>query len=104
MPPRRRKGPREKDLTSRYFSGHYDEDRAEQQERFSDRSKHAQQNKILKTAALQEERDPADIDALPTGEVLQVYSLYSQVEHENQTYLCTVRKTLSKISDTAIVV
>ena len=32
---RRKKAPREKDLTSRYMSGGMDEDRVEQQERFT---------------------------------------------------------------------
>src|SRR5689334_22813323 len=102
---RRKKGPREKDLTGRYLSGGFDEDRVEQQQRFTDRSKNAEQNKILKTAMMRaEEQTGVDIETLPIGEVIQVFSLYSEVEHEGTAYLCVVRKTLNKISDTSIVV
>src|SRR5687767_7376011 len=74
----RRKGPREKDLTSRYFSGHYDEDRALPQERFTDRNKNAEQNRLVKTAQLRADAqtDDASLAALPVGEVIQVYSRY----------------------------
>jgi ribosome biogenesis GTPase len=36
--------------------------------------------------------------------VIQVFSLYSEVEHDGTAYLAVIRKTLSKISDTSIVV
>jgi ribosome biogenesis GTPase len=103
---RRKKGPREKDLTSRYLSGGMDEDRVEQQERFTPRSKNAEQNKIVKTAMMRAEEQASidDLESLPVGEVIQVFSLYSDVEHEGTAYLCVVRKTLTKISDTSIVV
>ena len=102
---KRRKGPREKDLTSRYLSGGMDEDRVDRAQRFTGRSKNAEQNKILATATMRaQEQSGVDIDALPVGEVIQVFSLFSEVEHEGQTYLCVVRKTLSKVSDTSIVV
>src|ERR1044071_4659456 len=103
---RRKKGPREKDLTSRYLSGGFDEDRVDQQQRFTDRSKNAEQNKILKTALMRAEEQAAidDLEGLPIGEVIQVFSLYSEVEHEGTAYLCVMRKTLNKISDTSIVV
>jgi ribosome biogenesis GTPase len=102
---RRRKAPREKDLTSRYLSGGMDEDRVEKQERFTDRSKNAEQNKILKTAMMraEQEEETPDVELLPVGEVVQVFSLFSEVQHEGVAYLCVVRKTLSKISDTSIV-
>lgn len=104
---RRRRAPREKDLTSRYMSGGMDEDRVEQSERFTDRSKNAEQNKILKTALMRAEEDhesAIDIETLPAGEVVQVFSLYSEVQHEGRKYLAVVRKTLSKVSDTAVIV
>jgi ribosome biogenesis GTPase len=102
---KRRKGPREKDLTSRYLSGGMDEDRVDRTQRFTGRSKNAEQNKILATAMMRaQEQSGVDIDALPVGEVIQVFSLFSEVEHEGQTYLCVVRKTLNKVSDTSIVV
>lgn len=103
---RRKKAPREKDLTSRYMSGGMDEDRIEQQERFTPRSRNAEQNKILKTAMMRAEEEGIveDVSALPLGEVVQVFSLYSEVEREGVPYLAVVRKTLTKISNTAIVV
>ena len=104
---KRRKGPREKDLTSRYLSGGMDEDRVDRAQRFTDRSKNAEQNKILKTAMMRAEEDhqsAIDIEAMPVGEVIQVLSVYSEVEHDGKPYLCVVRKTLSKVSDTSIVV
>src|SRR5689334_21178878 len=98
-----RKSPREKDITSRYLSGGLDEDRVEQQQRFSDRNKHAQANKILRTAAMRVSDDQGaagDVSVLPVGEVVQVYSRFIDVRHDGQTYLCTVRKTLNKTSGT----
>ncbi|MDB5303498.1 MAG: Ribosome small subunit-stimulated GTPase EngC [Phycisphaerales bacterium] len=100
-----KKGPREKDLTSRYLSGGLDEDRVDQQQRFSSRNKNAEQDKIVRTALMRaEEESGVDIETLPLGEVVQVYSLYSEVHHEGATYLAVVRKTLSKLSDTSLVV
>ncbi|HEX8523564.1 MAG TPA: ribosome small subunit-dependent GTPase A [Tepidisphaeraceae bacterium] len=113
-----KKPPREKDLTSRYLSGGMDEDRVDQEERFSKRSKHAVQNKLEKTAALRAADDSADnVNDLPVGEVVQVYSLFSDVEGPapitdppsngaatKTTFLCVIRKTLTKASETAIVV
>ena len=93
-------------MTSRYLSGGMDEDRVEQQERFTPRSKNAEQNKILKTAMMRAEEQASidDLGSLPVGQVIQVFSLFSEVEHDGASYLCVVRKTLSKISDTSIVV
>src|SRR5690349_4083312 len=67
---RRKKAPREKDMTSRYMRGDLDEDREEAGEKFSDRSKHAVQRKVEKTAALQSAKEDfdGDINALPVGE------------------------------------
>ena len=104
---RPRKAPREKNLTSRFLSGGMqDEDRVESQQRFSSRNKNAQQEKMLKTFLMRAEAEAADGDvaALPTGEVVQVFSLFSEVEHAGRTYLCVVRKTLAKVSDTTMVV
>jgi ribosome biogenesis GTPase len=102
-----KKSPREKDLTSRYLSGGLDEDRIDSSQRFTDRNKHAQANKTLKTAALRKEVGSAtetEIETLPLGQVVQVYSLYCDVKADDATYLCTIRKTLNKVSDYAIVV
>lgn len=102
-----KKPPREKDLTSRYLSGGFDEDRIEQTEKFSKRSKHAVQNKLEKTAAMRaaDEEFEGDINSLPVGEVVQVYSLFNDVVQPDGTMaLCVARKTLRKASETAIVV
>src|SRR5688572_28364645 len=100
-----KKGPREKDLTSRYLSGGIDEDRVEQQERFTDRSKHAQHNKMMKTTAIRDAADgaAADVAALPVGEVVQIVSLYSEAQHADPTCLRVVRQTLTRTSKTPIV-
>ena len=100
-----KKGPREKDLTSRYMSGGLDEDRVESQERFSPSHKARQQNKIERTAQMRAgEESGADIDTLLIGQVIQVHSRFSDVEHAGKTYLCEVRKTLRRISETQVVV
>jgi ribosome biogenesis GTPase len=101
-----KKSPREKDLTSRYFSGNLDEDRVEQGERFGDRSRHFQQRKTEKTAILRaaEESVGGDIDALPVGDVIRVYSLFCEVESAGRTWFCVVRRTLTKVAAGFIVV
>jgi len=104
---RPKKSQREKDLTGRYLSGDLDEDRLQGQQRFSSRNKNATQQKILKTALMRADEQAAageGVDLLPVGEVLQVYSLFSEVEHEGRTYLCVVRKTLAKVAETGLVV
>ena len=105
MASKRRKGPREKDLTSRYMSGNWDDDRMDSQQRFTPRSKAAEQNKIEKTALLRAaEADIADRESLPIGQVVQIHSLFSEVQHDTGVRLCVVRKTLNRVSDTSIVV
>jgi ribosome biogenesis GTPase / thiamine phosphate phosphatase len=109
-----RKKPRDKqhnDLADRYRAGDFESQHVheldeETGERFSSRSKNAQQNKILRTALLriEEQTDTVDLESLPIGQVTQVYSLYCEVEYGGQTHLCVVRKTLSKVSDTQLVV
>jgi ribosome biogenesis GTPase / thiamine phosphate phosphatase len=106
MSGRRRKPPREKDLTQRFLDDDVEADRLESHERFGKRSKHAQQNKIEQTAQLRvaEGQQTADIQSLPIGQVAQVYSRFCQVDHPSGPRLCVVRKTLSKLSETSIVV
>ncbi len=101
-----KKSPREKDLTSRYFSGRLDEDRVDQQERFGDKSKNFQQRKTEKTAILRaaEESVGGDIDLLPVGDVIQVYSLFCEIESAGKVWFCVVRRTLTKVSAGFIVV
>jgi ribosome small subunit-dependent GTPase A len=110
---RRRRGSAH-NLADRYRFGEFDNQDATADsapdeppgQRFTSRSKHAQQNKILKTATARaaEPADIADLAALPIGEVRQVYSLFCEVTHGGQRILCVVRKTLSRVSDTAVVV
>ena len=102
-----KKPQREKDLTSRFLSGDLDEDRLQSQQRFTPRNKGATQQKILKTALMRADEQAAageGVDTLPVGEVLQVFSLFSEVEHGGRTYLCVVRKTMAKVAETGLVV
>jgi ribosome biogenesis GTPase len=76
-----------------------------QKQRFTDKSKHMQQNKIVRTAQLRvDESSGVDLETLPIGLVTQVFSRYCSVEHEGKIYLCEVRKTLNKLAETRIVV
>lgn len=100
-----KKNQREKDLTSRYLSGGFDEDAANSNERFSPRNRARAQDKLVKTSLIRaEEESGIDINALPIGQVIQVHSLYCDVESEGKTVLAVVRRTLTKISDAYIVV
>jgi len=102
---RRNKPPREKDLTSRFFSGEFEEDNIQSHQHFTARNKNAQQNRIERTALLRLAEQPVeDLDSLPVGQVVQVFSLFYQVEHQSGPRLCVVRKTLNKLGHTAIVV
>lgn len=106
MSGRRRKPPREKDLTQRLLDGDVETDRLETHQRFSRKSKDAQQNKMERTALLRaaEGEQTADVEKLPIGEVIQVYSLYCEVDHPTGLRLCVVRKTLNKLSASSIIV
>lgn len=104
MTPRRRKGAREKNLTEKYLAGDLDEDRLDRSQRFGDRHKHAKQSRIERTAEQRAEVQAADLETLPVGQVIQVFSLYIEVQHDQTTYLCTVRKTMTRLSDTAVIV
>jgi ribosome biogenesis GTPase len=112
----RRKKPRENDLAERYRRGDFDksemfEEDEDQSERFSNRNKNAQQDKIEKTGLLRaallaeaEAANPGELAALPLGQVTQVYSLFCDVESAGQSLLCVTRKTLTKLADTQLVV
>lgn len=104
---RRRPKPTQHELTTRYNAGDLDEDNVDSSQRFTDRAKHATQNKIEKTGLLRAAEGSAtskDMETLPVGEVLQVYSLFCDVEFDGQIYLCVIRKTLTKLAETQIVV
>ena len=101
----KRRRRRETDVTDRFLSGELEDDEREKDERFGARSKDAELGKIMRTALLRaEEESDIDVRALPVGEVVQVYSLFSEVESSGRTFFCVVRKTLSKLSDSAIIV
>jgi ribosome biogenesis GTPase len=99
---RNKKGQNPNDLTAAYLNGEMDEDRVESEQRFSDKAKHFQKHKTIKTQAA---RPDAEIDALPSGEVIQVHSLYSDVLTPDGTqWRCVQRKTLARVSATQLVV
>lgn len=103
---RPKKYARQKDMTDELLSEGLDVDRVEKRQRFTQRSKHAQQDKIVRTALMRAEEQAAQIDpeTLPVGIVIQVFSVYYEVEHEGVKFLCVVRKTLGKVMDTHLVV
>jgi ribosome biogenesis GTPase / thiamine phosphate phosphatase len=101
----KRKKARESNLTGKYLSGELDEVDIDVQERFGARSRDFQAGKILKTALLRaEQQSDIDVQSLPVGDVIQVFSLFSEVHVDGKLYRCVVRKTLSKLAESAIVV
>jgi ribosome biogenesis GTPase len=102
----RRQKARENNLTERFLSGELEQDESEtSQERFGSRSRDAEAGKILRTTQLRaDEQSDIDVESLPIGQVLQVYSLFSEVEVDGRQFFCVTRKTLSKRSDSAIIV
>ena len=104
---RKKKQFEHEDLANQFRQGDFEQEDAQTEQRFTDRSKNAEQEKILRTAAMRaaaEEISGSEIESLRVGQVLQVYSLFCEVQHEGMTYLCVTRKTLQKLADTAIVV
>lgn len=101
MSGRPKKAPRKKDLTSQFIDGEFEDDRIDSVQRFGDRSKHFQRDKTQRTAELR--ADLPDINALPIGQIVQVYSLYCDLEFEGKSWLCLVRKTLTKTSEGIVV-
>ena len=101
----RRRKPRDKGFTDRFHSGELEQEDVESQQRFGSRSKDAQMSKMLRTALLRaEERAEANVESLPVGQVVQVFSLFLEVEHEGRTYLSVVRKTMARLSESAVLV
>jgi ribosome biogenesis GTPase len=101
-----RKPSGEKDLTARFLDGNLEDEELESRQHFSKRSKSSTQNKIQETATLRDSQGQTaqNLEGLPVGQVVQVFSLYYQVDHPTGPRLCVVRKTLAKLSDSAIVV
>ena len=110
MSGKRRKATRQKDQTAKYMAGDdADDEREGKKERFGVRSAGAEERKIQKTALLREaeaERSGEDVEALPVGQVVQVYSLYSDVEgaSDKVVRLCVMRKTLVRLTNASTVV
>jgi ribosome biogenesis GTPase len=102
----RRQKARETNLTERFLSGELDQDESETaQERFGSRSRDAEAGKILRTTQLRaEEQSDIDVESLPIANVLQVYSLFSEVDVGGKRFVCVVRKTLNKRSESAMIV
>lgn len=101
-----KKGQRHKNLTATYIAGNLDEEKLRRGQRFTQRAKNFQRDRTAKTAQTRRE-DPgqiADVDALPLGRVVQVHSVYYEVEYEGAKRLCVVRKTVSRTSETRVVV
>ncbi|GIW75928.1 MAG: putative ribosome biogenesis GTPase RsgA [Phycisphaerae bacterium] len=99
---RPKKSSLDQDLTRAFQTGvPEDEDRIETIERFGNRSRHFKKNKILKTYAA---RSETQIDQLPLGEVWQVHSLFADVWYDGQMYRCTQRRTLTRVSETQLIV
>ncbi|HUB24525.1 MAG TPA: ribosome small subunit-dependent GTPase A [Tepidisphaeraceae bacterium] len=98
--------PRDKPSTEDLLHGSQEQEDAPHRQHFGSRSKDAQQRKMERTAELRatEEQNTPDIQNLPLGQVTQVYSLYYQVHSAIGDRLCVTRKTLSKLSETGIVV
>ena len=103
---RPRKAPREKDLTSRYNSGQLDVDPdLDAVQRFTDRSKNHQSQKTAKTTADRTAAiSDADLDAMPSGQVIQVHSLYFEVSDGKTIWLATARKTVNQVLGGDIIV
>src|SRR5271154_5759115 len=80
---RSKKSPRKKDQTDQLLDGSFDEDRSEHRQTFGDRDKNQQQRKTERTTRLRSTGAVAeDIETLPIGQVIQVHSLFYQVEPE----------------------
>jgi ribosome biogenesis GTPase len=72
------------------------------EQRFNNRSKF---NTRMKTRRTHERRAASgELDLLPLARVMQVHSLWCDVEIDRAPALCVVRKTLQKVSETRVVV
>lgn len=102
----RRKRPKPaSNVTSDYLAGRMDADQVEGGERFGLRSKFHQRNKTARTAQQRDQSAAgADIDTLPMGRVIQVFSRLSEVVADGVSRLCAVRKTMGRSRDTFVVV
>lgn len=102
----RRRTEQDSDWTRRYQQDKHDSDEAASSHRFSKRSKFAHQVKMRQTAQkrLVKEEVASDIESLPIGEVIQVFSVFCEVLAAGVTYLATARRTMQRLASTAVVV
>lgn len=102
----RRRSEQDSDWTRRYRAGDFDADDVDSAQRFSKRSKFHQQMKMRRTADLRaaDAQASADLETLPVGEVIQIFSLFVEILHDGVTYLATRRKTQKKLEETELVV
>lgn len=98
------KPPRNKQFTHELMGDGDDESRFGARG-FVRRGRQVAQQKMAETALLRAGGAAAmDIETLPVGQVTQVFSLYCRVFHPTGERVCVVRKTLTKLADTNIVV
>jgi ribosome biogenesis GTPase / thiamine phosphate phosphatase len=96
------KPPRHKQSTHDLMAG----DGSELDQRSYGRAARTESNRrIARTTEMRSHGESAaDIETLPIGQVIQVFSLYCRVLYPGGEQLCVVRKTLTKTADTALVV
>ena len=102
----RRGGEQDSGWTRRFEQGDFDAENADSVQRFSKRSKFAQDNKMRRTADLRlaDVQLSAELEGLPLGEVIQVFSVYVEVLCDGVTYLSTLRRTLQRLAGIPVVV
>ncbi len=102
----RRRTENDSDWTRRYQQDQHDSDSAASSHKFSNRSKYDQQMRMRRTAQkrLDKVGISSDIQSLPIGEVIQVFSVYLEILCDGNTYLATSRRTMQRLAETAAVV
>jgi ribosome biogenesis GTPase len=105
MPGPRRK-PRFRQTSAASYDGDPLDDESPSSDAFGERSRHSQRRRMEQTAILRATagESAADIESLPIGLVTQVYSRFVQVESDTGPRLCEVRKTLTKMAASGVIV
>jgi ribosome biogenesis GTPase len=99
------KPPRKKQQTHELLSGEGGDEEDAFRRQFGNRERGVARQKMAQTALLRAGSPAAEeIDGLPIGQVTQVFSRYCQVRDGSGDRLCVVRKTVTKLADTRIVV
>ncbi|MEM8876077.1 MAG: ribosome small subunit-dependent GTPase A [Planctomycetota bacterium] len=101
--------PRNNNLTDQFKDGELSDHAADElggpKQKYGRRSRHADTVKAKNTAEMFEKKRRAAADKLPLGRVVQVYSLFFDVESDTEEpHLCTARKTIQRVAETEIVV